>query len=87
MEQDLISITEANYTGGYSIELKFNDSSTKTINFETFLLKSHLPKINKYLDKGKFKRFLIVDGNLNWNGSDLVFTLSELHEGKVILPA
>jgi hypothetical protein len=60
MEQDLISITEANYTGGYSIELKFNDSSSKIINFEPFLLRSQVSKINKYLDKGKIIKILIV---------------------------
>ncbi len=84
MEQELISITEANYTGGYSIELKFKDSSIKTINFETYLLKSALPKINKYLDKGKFKKFMIIDGNLNWNNNDLSFPLEALYTGKIL---
>jgi len=80
---ELISITEAHYTTGYSIQMTFNDSTVQTINFEPFLLKSVFPKVNKYLDKGKFKKFLLVEGNLNWHNSELTFPLADLHAGVI----
>jgi hypothetical protein len=83
MEQDTIIITEAHYTTGYSIEMTFSDNSKQTINFEPFLLRSHSPAVNKYLDKGKFKKFLIIEGTLNWKNSDLTFPVGDLHSGKL----
>lgn len=83
MEQDVISIIEAKYVNGYSIEMKFSDNTTTTINFEPFFMKSKDSQVNKYLDKGKFRKFLIVDGNLNWNHNNLTFPIEDLHEGKI----
>lgn len=82
-KQDLISIDEANYLGGYSVNIKFNDNIENIINFEPFLTNSIHPQIRKYLDKDKFKSFSIVDGNLNWNDYDLIFPLEDLYEGKI----
>lgn len=83
MEHDILSITEAHYTTGYSIEMTFSDNTSQTINFEPFLLGSNLPAVNKYLDKGKFKRFLLIEGNLNWKNYDLTFPIADLHSGKL----
>mgnify|MGYP001300137766 CR=1 FL=1 len=80
-EQQLISITEAHYTTGYSIEMTFSDNTSQTINFEPFLMKSPLAQVNKYLDKGKFKKFLLIEGNLNWHNYELTFPLADLHAG------
>lgn len=83
METDLIRITEAHYTTGYSIEITFSDQSTQTINFEPYMIKSPVPNINKYLDKGKFKKFFVVDGNLIWKNTEMTFPLADLHSGKL----
>lgn len=83
MEQDIIKITEAHYTTGYSIEMTFNDLSTQTINFEPYLIKSPVANVNKYLDKGKFRKFFIVDGNLIWKNTEMTFPLADLHSGKL----
>lgn len=78
-----ISITEAHYTAGYSIEMTFSDNTSKTINFEPYMIKSSLPNINKYLDKGKFRKFLIVNGNLIWKNDEMTFPIKDLHSGKL----
>ncbi|NOS86539.1 MAG: DUF2442 domain-containing protein [Ignavibacteria bacterium] len=80
---ELISITEAHYTTGYSIEMTFNDNTSRTINFEPFLLKSVSPQVNKYLDKGKFKKFHLIEGNLNWHNYELTFPLADLYAGVI----
>lgn len=78
-----LSITEAVYTSGYSIEMKFSDSTSQFINFEPFMIRSNLPNINKYLDKGKFRKFLLVNGNLIWKNDEMSFSLEDLHSGKL----
>jgi hypothetical protein len=35
------------------------------------------------LDESKFKQFLILDGNLNWNDYDLIFPIADLYQGIV----
>ncbi len=82
-ETELISITEAHYTTGYSIEMTFNDNTRQTINFEPFLMKSVHAHVNKYLDKGKFKKFLLIEGNLNWHNNELTFPLADLYAGVI----
>ena len=83
MEPETIRITEAHYTTGYQIEMTFNDSSKQTINFEPYLIRSHVSNINKYLDKGKFTKFLLVDGNLLWKNIEMTFPIASLHAGKI----
>ena len=83
MEPETIRITEAHYTTGYQIEMTFNDSSKQTINFEPYLIRSHVSNINKYLDKGKFIKFLLVDGNLLWKNIEMTFPIASLHAGKI----
>ena len=78
-----LNIVEAIYYSNYKINLKFNDGIVTIVDFETFLLKSQHPSINKYLDLKLFKDFKIIDGNLNWNDYDLIFPIWELYQGKI----
>lgn len=78
---DVIEITDANYTGDYTIRIFFNDGSKKTIDFGPFLNKSLHPSISKYLDINLFNQFEISNGNLNWNNYDLIFPIHSLYKG------
>jgi hypothetical protein len=78
---DSIEINSAIYIGDYAIRIFFNDGVCKLVDFKSFLEKSTHPSIKKYLDESKFKEFLIVDGNLNWNDYDLIFPIADLYQG------
>jgi hypothetical protein len=80
---ELIEIKSAKYIGDYAIRLVFSDGTNRLIDFKTFLESSLHPSIRKYLDENKFKKFSIVDGNLNWNDYDLIFPLDDLHKGTI----
>ena len=82
--QQKVSVTEAHYTTGYTIEMTFSDNTSRTINFEPYMIKSSLPNVNKYLDKGKFRKFLLVNGNLIWKNDEMFFPIEALHSGKLI---
>ena len=82
-ENEVIRITDAEYSGDYRIKIHFNDGSEKLVDFKTFLTKSNHPSIKKYLEESLFEQFNIVDGNLNWNDYDLIFPLENLYEGKI----
>ena len=79
----VVSITSANYSGDYAIEISFSDGAKKSVNFKSFLFKSLHPSISKYQDETLFKQFKIVSGNLNWNDYDLIFPVDDLYEGQI----
>ena len=82
--QQNLSITEANYTTGYQIEMTFSDNTSKTVNFEPFMIRSQLPNVGKYLDKGKFRKFLLIEGKLVWKNNEMTFSMEDLHAGKLL---
>lgn len=83
VDSDLIEIKSANYLGNYAIRIVFNDGLNRVVDFKSFLESSHHPAIRKYLDENKFKKFEIIDGNLNWNDYDLIFPIYDLYRGRV----
>ena len=83
VQVDSIEINSAIYIGDYAIRIFFNDGLCKLVDFKSFLENSSHPSIKKYLDESKFKEFLIVDGNLNWNDYDLIFPIADLYQGVI----
>ena len=80
---ELIEIKSARYIGDFAIRIQFNDGYNRLVDFKPFLESSLHPSIRKYLDENKFKKFDIIDGNLNWNDYDLIFPIDNLYEGKL----
>ena len=78
-----IEVISANYIDDYAIRVSFNDGTEKLVDFKPFLFNALNPSIMKYRDESRFKQFKIVNGNLNWNDFDLIFPLSNLHEGTI----
>jgi hypothetical protein len=82
-EIEIIEITEAKYLGNFVVDIRFNDGSTHLVNFRPFLESSVHPSIRKYLDEERFRRYRLVDGNLNWNDYDMIFPIADLHDGVI----
>jgi hypothetical protein len=82
-QSELIEIKSARYIGDYAIRIIFSDGTNRLIDFKSFLESSLHPSIRKYLNESMFKKYSIVDGNLNWNDYDLIFPLDDLYKGSV----
>ncbi len=80
---DLLEIKSAKYIGDFAIRIFFKDGVNRLLDFKPFLESSLHPSIRKYLDEEKFKKFDLIDGNLNWNDYDLIFPIDNLYEGKI----
>ena len=79
-----IYITNAEYMGGLSLKLTFNDQSERVIDFASFFDNHSHPQYNKYCDPAKFKKFYISNGNVVWGKNwDLMFPIENLHIGKL----
>ena len=80
---EVIEVISGNYLGNLLIEVSFSDNTTKRVDFKPFLIKAQQPSISKYLDEKLFAKFSLNQGNLNWNDYDLIFPVSNLHEGSI----
>ena len=83
LENQVISILEGIYVEDYKIKLIFNDNKVQLIDFSLFLNTSLNPLIRKYLNLNEFKKFKIVDGDLQWNDYDLCFSIADLYENNI----
>ncbi len=79
--QKVIDVTEALYVGDHAIHIFFSDGYNRIVDFKPFLEKSMHPQIHGYMDEVKFKTFKIVDGNINWNDYELIFSIEDLYDG------
>jgi len=79
----IINIIQANYLGGYSIELEFGDGKRQNVNFEPFLRKSLHPEIRSYLNQDKFIQFRVEYGDLVWGDYELCFPVKDLYANQI----
>lgn len=77
----LPTVIEAEYRGGYTINLKFNDGVEETIDFAQWL---DGPVFEPLKDAGYFQRFFLDGGTVTWpNGADIApETLHELAKSR-----
>jgi hypothetical protein len=78
-----LSITAAQYTSGYKIELRFNDDTERVVDFGPFLQHSRNPDIQDFRDLDAFKSFRIEDGNLMWGDFKMIFPIMDLYRGEL----
>lgn len=77
----LPTVIEAEYRGGYLINLTFNDGVEETIDFAQWL---EGPVFEPLKDVGYFQRFFLEGGTVAWpNGADIApETLHELAKAR-----
>ena len=77
-------ITKADYINHYQLRLTFSDGTSQVVDFGPFLMDHPHPQHDKYRNRINFKRFKIERGNVVWGKDwDLMFTVSQLHQGYV----
>jgi Protein of unknown function (DUF2442) len=65
----LPTVTRAEYRGGYTIHLTFNDGLENTVDFAAWL---HGPVFEPLKDQVYFQRFFLEGGTVTWpNGADI----------------
>lgn len=79
-----ISVVNAKYVEGLKLEVIFNNSKSRVIDFGAFLNTHSHPQYNKYKKENNFKKFKIENGNLVWGKDwDMIFPVYDLYKGKI----
>ena len=69
MVSSMIVVVEATYEAEYRIRLRFNDGSSKNVDFSRWL---HGQVFEPYRAIEEFKRFFVAGGTVCWpNGADV----------------
>ena len=77
-------ITQAKDAGNLSIDLLFNDNTSRRIDVGEYIRRHPHPQYNKYLDPRKFSRFYLENGNVTWGKNwDLMFPIEQLYAGVI----
>ena len=74
-----LTVVSAQYLDGYRLALTFSDGACRTVDFAAFLRRARNPMATKYRELEQFKQFSIVNGNLNWNGYEMIFPVASLY--------
>ena len=78
-----INIARATLQKGYKVKIEFDDGVVRTIDFGPFLESSRNPQIREFLDRKRFAKFEIQDGDLMWGDFELCFPIADLYEGRI----
>ena len=65
------------------IKLGFSNGKSKIVDCKYFLRENAHPSLKKYLKISEFKKFKVLNGNLNWNNYEMMFPIEQLYKGKV----
>lgn len=79
----ILSVERAKYLYGFKIKLGFSNEKSKTVDCKHFLLEQAHPSLKKYLKISEFKKFKVMNGNLNWNNYEMIFPIEHLYKRKV----
>ena len=75
-------ISRAEAVGNLSVNLFFNDNTSRIVNIGDYIRRHPHPQYNKYLDEKLFNTFQLEDGNIVWGEDwDLIFPIEQLHQG------
>lgn len=78
-----ISVVDAAYVDGFRIQVVFSDGTRRIVDLDTFLSNAPNPLYKKYRRKSEFKKFEIINGNLNWNDYEMIFPVWDLYSGMI----
>ena len=76
-----ITVVKVEHLSGHRLQLTFSDGLLREIDFGVFLKRFAHPDYDRYLDENEFRKFQLIDGNLNWNDYHMIFTIEALHKG------
>lgn len=78
-----LQIVSAEYLSDFVVKIRFNDGIEQIVDFKPFLKKSLHPDIQKYTSEDQFSKFVLEDGNLNWNDFEMIFPIIDLYRGVI----
>lgn len=81
--QEILSISKANYINGFKILVSFSNGKQRIIDFYLVLSKTLKGFYRKYLLPSNFRKFVVKNGNISWgDNEEVIFPVSFLYTSK-----
>lgn len=78
-----MDILEAKHIKDYTIEVRFENGETRTVDFEKFLNTAKQQMTRQYLDKERFKNEIkIRNGQLQWGDWQMDISSESIYQGQ-----
>jgi len=78
-----ITIKSARHLKNHRLVVEFSDGAWRAVDFKPFLERSNYPGYKKYRKISEFKKYQIIDGNINWDDYNMIFHVEDLYKGKI----
>ena len=78
-----VLVENARHKIGHILEIEFNDGHSEIVDFAPFIFASGHPDYDRYKSIDNFKRFEILDGNLNWDDYTMIFPVEDLYHNRL----
>ena len=65
------------------MEIAFSDGAKRVVDFHPFLKRFRHPAYEKYKRVSGFKKFDIINGNINWDDYNMIFPVEDLYKGEI----
>ncbi len=77
-------VKAAHHVKSHILEIEFTDGHKQNLDFAPFIFSSGHPDYDKYKKESEFLKFVIMDGNLNWDDYTMIFPVEDLYNGKIV---
>lgn len=78
-----LSVENVKYIIGHILEIEFNDGHKENVDFAPFIFSSNHPDYEKYKSVTEFKKFHIIDGNINWDDYTMIFHAEDFYRNNI----
>jgi uncharacterized protein DUF2442 len=79
-----LSIKTVKHETGHILNIEFNDGHSTAVDFAPFIFSTGHPDIEKYKSIDNFLTYQIIDGNLNWDDYNMIFSIEDLYHNQII---
>lgn len=76
-------VKNAKHKIGHILEIEFSDGHRENVDFAPFIFSSRHPDYEKYKSVNEFLKFLLIDGNLNWDDYTMIFPVEDLYRNNL----
>jgi len=78
-----LTVKSAKHITNHRLEVTFSDGARREVDFKPFLQRFRHPDLERYKKVTEFKKYKVIDGNINWHDYNMIFPVEDLYKGEI----
>ena len=79
-----LSVKSVRHVKSHILEIEFSNGEFKILDFAPFIFSAGHPDYERYKSESGFLKYIVEDGNINWDDYTMIFPVEDLYSGKLI---